>query len=496
LLQLLQPVWLAAMAATIAPVLLHFWNDRKGKVLAIGSVSLLEKRSPRRALSRRLSEWLLLLLRCLLLIALALLLAGPSWKKGTRTGAKGWILEDGGAGLRYKPVIDSLLKLGYERHDWNPARSCWDAFRAADRTAREGTAFYIFTSGWASGFHGSRPFTDRPVHWYTYTPSDSISQWVGDAWLSSPDSIRVSEGSSLPTGSSYRFPLLAAQPGTGPVGITGGRLSVSASVPASVSASVSASVQAESQPPVIVDTAALRIYVYTDPGHTHDSRYLASAVHALQQFGRRNIQLSITGSMPDKKADWLFWLSPSPPPPGEWAGHTLQYEPGSGMPVATWMQDVDIGKETEGIGKARDPDYETIWKDGYGRSLLGLERTGHGEVYHFFSRFDPDWNGLVWSRSFPVLLERLLFDRKDRWADRDRRILDPEQIVPAKRNGETGAGRSRALHEFVPADRREEGNLDLAPTCWILAVILFILERVVSYARNPTKNYAEAGRKK
>jgi hypothetical protein len=41
MLHLLQPIWLAAMAAISFPVAVHLWNDRRGKVLRIGSVALL-----------------------------------------------------------------------------------------------------------------------------------------------------------------------------------------------------------------------------------------------------------------------------------------------------------------------------------------------------------------------------------------------------------------------------------------------------------------------
>src|SRR5258708_36934040 len=110
------------------PVLLHLWNDKQGKVLPIGSIAFLEKGSRRQARSRKLSEWWLLLLRCGLLLLLALLLSGPFWRKAAmRTKTKGWILGVGedGPGQAYKPLIDSLSKAGHERHEFTrpPARN-------------------------------------------------------------------------------------------------------------------------------------------------------------------------------------------------------------------------------------------------------------------------------------------------------------------------------------------------------------------------------------
>src|SRR5216684_1533812 len=98
------------MAGIIVPVAIHLWNNKQGKVLAIGSIAFLEKTSRRKARSRKLSEWGLLLLRCLLLILLSLLLAGPFWKStSSAEGKKGWVL--GGEGVKgYRPTIDSLIK--------------------------------------------------------------------------------------------------------------------------------------------------------------------------------------------------------------------------------------------------------------------------------------------------------------------------------------------------------------------------------------------------
>lgn len=434
--QFLQPIWLAAMAGILVPVILHLWNDRQGNVLAIGSIALLEKRSPRRAWSRRLSEWWLLVLRCLLLIVLALLLAGPSWRRADVMKSPGWLLVDStavGEATNYRPLIDSLLAAGYERHVME-GEDYWGAYRAADRAAPAGSPFVVLTKGWVSRFRGVRPSSPRPVRWYTYTPVDSVRHWTAAAWLVLPDSIRVLEGSSGPTGSSYLSRILAGDP----------------------------------SPPVRVDTAVLRILIYTESEYRSDSRYLVAALRALGQFSRRRIQVDVTDKMPltGGRPDWLFWLSPAPLPFGERTAHVLRYEPGKAVVVDTWLRGepgVGIGKEIG--GGAEDT---VLWKDGYGRVLLGGERAERGMIYHFFSHFDPAWNGLVWSRSFPVLLSRLLFEGGLE-ESMDRRVLDPEQIVPLKKKED-------------PIGKTEGSLLDLGPVCWVLLILLFILERVVSFA--------------
>jgi Aerotolerance regulator N-terminal len=495
-LHLLHPAWLAAAAAIVLPVVLHLWNDRRGKVLRIGSTALLAGASQRMSWSRRLSQRWLLLVRCALLLALAALLAGPYWgQTGAADARKGWVIEVAGdsaaAGLAagaaaYRPLIDSLVKAGYERHVLEDSVNYWDGFRVADRVAPAGIPFYIFTTGLAARFSGERPSTDRIVHWYTYTPADSVSHWIQGAWLSSPDSIRVLAGESRSTGSFYRRRSVAAAgaatEGLGGIGPAAGLTAV--------------------------DTSILQITIYTEPAYRQDGRYVAAAIRALQSFTARRIQLLVTGSLPAtpvRDAGWLFWLAARPLPSAASFAHVLRYEQGKERKVDTRVAGVELMKEVE----TTPADAATaVWRDGYGRGVLTLEEKADGGIYHFYSRFDPDWSGLVWSRSYPLLLGRLLFGEDGggnagRAMAEDRRLLDPGQIVPVRRGDVAGRGvvggttdeRGAAAALWASVKGKDEaktitaarGAIDLAPVLWILIVLLFILERVVSYSTTPIK---------
>jgi hypothetical protein len=460
------------------------------------------------AWSRRLSQRWLLLLRCLLLLALAFLLAGPYWRKGGAAGAgKGWVLEEGGgdgvggdagagvggARAAYRPLIDSLLKAGYVRHVLDDSVNYWDGFRRADQAAPEGVPFYIFTAGLAQRFSGERPATEREVHWYTARAFDTARHWVQRAWRMGHDSIRVLAGTSQPTGSFYHVENFAAG-GGGMMGGTG-----------------------------VMDTSGLRVTIYTEPAYRQDGRYVAAAVRALQEFTRRRIEVVVTDRVPAVAAPadggWLFWVALRPVPASLGFAHVLSYETGRVVDVDSWVEGVELMKEVQGTGIG----LTAVWADGYGRTILGKEigggrfpRTG-GERYHLFTRFDPDWSGLSWSRSFPVLLASLLFseDAPGPAIAADRRVLDPEQIAPVQ--GDAGADRQAAALRTLTArvrrgdgaemrnDREEmtedregmrnvrggmnmatRGAIDLAPAAWLLITLLFILERVISYGKTKT----------
>ncbi|HVX51305.1 MAG TPA: BatA domain-containing protein, partial [Chitinophagaceae bacterium] len=89
----LQPGWMYAAAGIALPVAVHLWNVRRGKVLKVGSVALLLQQTTKNTSSIQLHQLLLLVLRCMLMVLLALLLAKPLWVGNSRYAA-GWVLLD------------------------------------------------------------------------------------------------------------------------------------------------------------------------------------------------------------------------------------------------------------------------------------------------------------------------------------------------------------------------------------------------------------------
>jgi hypothetical protein len=416
--QFLNPIWLAAAAAVVVPVILHMWNDRRGKVLRIGSVALLAEGVQRMAWRRRVSQWLLLLVRCLLLVAVAMLLARPRFDFGVRV--KGWVLtafQDG-------RVEDSLVKAGWERHIFQDTNNYWEGFRLADRMAPAGVAFYVLTPGLARRFVGEKPVTDREIRWDVAPPGDSVNRWTEAAWMISGDSVRVLEGFSRATGCWFNTKTASAPAGG-----------------------------------VVVDTSVYRVAIFADAAYQQDGRYVKAAVMALRDFSSRRIEI-MEGI--GNKADWLFWLSDRSLPDIQEYGHVFQYMSG----------------KDSGSG-------EVIWRDGYGRGVLVRE----GEKYGFFGRLSPDWNGLVWSADLPIWLERVFFARHGRAfaetsADKDLRMLDPQQIVPLRGEADRDLAGLRGMGGEGHGGPATDGGAE-AFLLWIV-IFLFILERILANGKQTT----------
>ncbi|GMQ27641.1 BatA domain-containing protein [Algoriphagus confluentis] len=76
----IQPNLLWGLLGLTIPVLIHLWNGKKGKVIAWAAFPWLDPKESQSSRSIKLENWLLLLIRILLLAMLVFLLAGLIWK--------------------------------------------------------------------------------------------------------------------------------------------------------------------------------------------------------------------------------------------------------------------------------------------------------------------------------------------------------------------------------------------------------------------------------
>ena len=76
----IQPTLLWGLLGLTIPVLIHLWNGKKGKVIAWAAFSWLDPKESQSSRSVKLENWLLLLIRMLLLVTLVFLMAGLIWK--------------------------------------------------------------------------------------------------------------------------------------------------------------------------------------------------------------------------------------------------------------------------------------------------------------------------------------------------------------------------------------------------------------------------------
>jgi hypothetical protein len=436
--------------------MVHLWNVRPGKPLAVGSIALLKENGRQYSRRLQLSDLLLLLLRCLLILLLAILLAQPRWRPATAPKEKGWVLmapqKLPETYRQFQSRIDSLLQAGYALHYFTPgfperglqtalheteetpadSASYWALLDSLQQHARAPSSLYLFTPGHLSRFYGDRPAIDTAIHWYAYTPADSVSSWQSEAYAISSGGVLIRKVTSRPAANSYIYEEL----------------------PASAKA----------------DTTTCRITVFADT-YAHDAGYLKAAITAIQQFTRRKISLLVTSetaALPPQ-TDWLFWLSAQALPANVNAHHIWRYDSGAVINTNSWIISAAAAPTPlfRRIQLKQGPAAQVLWTDGFGDPLLRLEKNGAINIYHFSGRLDPAWNELPWSPAFPGLLLQLLFpDDNIPPPGKDRRAIAAQQLRPD--HGRAEMSRKRT----APA------ATDLAPLVWAVVFALFLAERL------------------
>jgi hypothetical protein len=318
-----------------------------------------------------------------------------------------------------------LVKAGFERHVLADTGNYWEGFKKADAEAPRGEAFFVFTGGLLERFCGARPVTEREVHWEVYTPRDSVKHWVQARWAWHADSVDVLTGISKGTGTKW------VRQEEGRRGSDG---SSAADVP--------------------VDTTVLNYKICADGEYVPDGKAIAAAMKTLQRTVWRPIA--------EGEGGWLFWLSDRPAPVSGYA-HVWSYAPGKEKSVETRMEGVRVMKEIGGAPAGG------VWRDGYGRGVLVKD----GAHYKFYSRLSPEWGDLVWSGRFPVLLEELMVKQEEAGV-RDSRVIDPREVAPV-----------RVAGTEIRAEQFE--RTDLGPVIWGILVLLFVLERIMTFKNGDRK---------
>ncbi len=485
MLSFLQPIWLYAISGIIIPIAIHFWNIKEGRAFPVGSIALLEKSKKKYTRTLRINEWLLLALRCLLIILLAVLLAKPV-KQQSFNNSRGWILIDkqnaGDVYNHFKTTIDSLLNKGFELHQFDESferTSLKNALNSKDTTAREISYWklikeadnklpasfpvYVFTSNRLKDFKGERPQVNINVKWFAYA-ADAATKQLVKAWLGNDGDIHVMLNNSSASGNVFSYE--DVPPGK----IEGGEYLISSNNGQSL-------IAYNHQPLVVVDTAALHISIY--PGeYKQDANYIKAALDAIKGFTKQNIEIIIFNSTVNlpQKTNWLFWLSDDAIPNNITAEKIFRYVKGKEVDESsvisansTMAKPIAINKIIIADSLKSKPGSQ-IWKDGFGNPLLTNETNNNIDVYNFYSHFNPQWNDLVWSDAFPSMLLHLIFEDEIAGINKlyaDERVMDEKQIQ--------AAFHADANKKIISAKK------DVSTVFWLIIFLLFCAERIISF---------------
>ncbi len=491
--QLLNPTWLFAIAALSIPVIIHLWNIRPGKTLKVGSIAFIEASSRKSSRSFNFLDVLLLILRCLLLLILAVLLAQPFWNELVKPGKiKGWVLipkqNIHQVYTQFKPGVDSLSKAGYELHYFNTGFSKIDTttFKTAPDSGKApvktwvllqqlagqvpaALPIYVFAPGTINNLGGTRPQVALNLQLQTYTPADSTARWLQSAALiSSGDAVKITEGSSKASGTTFTSNIVQAteqRSSAYQLNFSNGKPSVSFKGDTV-------------QKAIMVDTSTLHIAIYSDK--SSDGEYLKAALQSVKQFTARKISIGLSDNAAriPGNPDWVFWLKGKSIPItiAENIPHLFFYEHGKIQNTTSWInadgQKIALSKRI--IAPKAD---DVIWSDGFGEPILSEADTVKTKYYHFYTHFDPAWNDMVWSDGFPKLMLNLILKPDSIDNTRDRRKIDASQLAPTLIK-ETTAATPNTL----------TNKTDLGKVFWLALLLIFLTERLLAYHSKTTTN--------
>lgn len=493
---LLNPIWLFALGALGIPVVIHLWNIRPGKTLKVGSISLISESSRKSSRSLKLTDLLLLFVRCLLLAVLAFLLASPYLQQTVSAQkTKGWLLipqeNFRESYAKFKPLIDSLDKAGYEFHYFNKGFAKADLKKiVADTSIKDSAAIkpanywslisrlgekvpnnipvYLVTPNSLSHFAGNRPSVSLNLQWKTYTPADSVSTWIERGWFTSDNDIRVTQGNSKPSATWFSSQMIKS-----------GQVASSAFVVDVSNGRPTVSLKNSKQPLVLIYTSSMHIAIVDGKNET-DASYLKAALTAVAQFGEHKTMIRDYASearIPAKQ-DWIFWLSEQKASADlfQKGSNVFMYEVGKVSATDSWIKTSSGAGQQERISLyktigTKNSNGQPAWQDGFGEPVLSVEKSGTASVYHFYSRFNPAWNDLVWSDDFPKeLLVLLNGSQPPTNSLYDRRAMDSRQLLP-----------QIVKPTEVNAPKNITDQQDLSHYFWLLLVALFLVERWLSH---------------
>jgi hypothetical protein len=503
LFQLINPLWLFAIGGISIPLIIHLWNIKKGKTLKIGSISLLAESSRQSARSLKLIDLLLLFLRCLLLIILALILAGPEWISKLNTSVnKGWILMEKQnlteTSSQFKAEIDSLSNLGYEFHYFEPGFQSaklqdvlienkselglaqqlpyWSLIKLLEDEIPENTKAFLFTPNLLNRLGTERPLVSHAILWKTYTPSDSTATWIENAWFNQSDNVNVTIANSSPDKTTFKTVTIDPASNNSPfeLDIQNGKASLKFK-----------DKQQEDSLPFSIDTSTIRIAIYTDK-FKNDAGYLKAAISAIKKYTGRKIMLSeySTINIPSGQ-NIIFWLSESAIPSGIVPLNLFfKYEKGeieeinSKLNLLRSMSSIEK-EDIELFKRNVYPEHSIsgfpVWEDGFGKPLLDLQIENKISIFHFYSRFNPDWNELVWIDDFPKALIPIIIPEQhaSEIHPSDKRIVRQAQIDPDFLKGSDES-----------SGKNPESQKSLKDPFWLALILIVVLERYLTFRNN------------
>lgn len=473
--QFLYPIGLLALAGMVIPLIIHVWNIRQGKALKIGSIALLAERAALRSRSYRLTDWLLLFLRLLILILIALLIARP-WivNQQRQKMDNGWILLEKvqfrQVYQQHKDQIDSLLAKGFSLHElktgfaplsWKDTLtnreindtipvSYYSLIQQLDQEKCKDFKAVIIASQKIAQLGPVKPVINLDLQWIPLQKADTVSTWTRELNTGKYEAI------SVPSATVYR--------------------------------KLAGKVQDR--------------YVLIEAGNRQsDATYIRAAIQAYASYSKINFRLAAFRPEETDRADLIFWLSAAAIPEElmnklKRGSKLFSYGGGQSFPIHSVQNFGNQGGNT-GPSVRLQQRFKTnrysgipMWTDGYGHPLLTRSEQGNFQHYIYYSRFNPEWSELVWSSQFVRQFIPLLITAHGEWDlttdPRDQRTYNPD--FKAQHQSDKPERTLVVSHSPGP-EGQETSRVLLQQLLWTILFLLICIERFYAFRKFKMQKY-------
>jgi len=186
----LNPLFLWTLLGLSIPIAIHFWSKKKVKTIKIGSTKFLTEMNPKQTSNIRLNEWVLLLLRILIITLITLILAAPRMELTENERNITYLVETSLLGsAKVNQILDTLsdsevrlLEPGFpllDDIDLSKEQSVPNYWQLAQQMETLVTdSIVVLTKGLQSGFKGMRPALKVPIHWLLINADQATSSVV------------------------------------------------------------------------------------------------------------------------------------------------------------------------------------------------------------------------------------------------------------------------------------------------------------------------------
>ena len=459
--QLLSPIGLFALLSLIVPVLIHLWNVKQGKTLKIGSIALLGESSKLNSKSLKINDWPLFLIRCLLLIVLAIILCNPFLlKQSDISNEKGWVM-----------ISKSHLKQAYK-----------DNSRTIDSLLIKGYKIHNFGFG----------FEELNL-------KDTVKAFTVDT----PGIGTLSLLKQLNSMLALRFPVvLYAERRLVPVGQTLPTLDIDLTwnaltkSPLQITKAIkygSRTYVGTLSPDYIrfelmknsINSEFIHISIFQET-NTIDTKYLVSALRSIASYRNYKIEIDYPTSPSQlRNSDLIFWLSSRALPDKSFEtfktnAKVFIYAQGKVVNLNSFIS-MQPGSQSDAdpkLQKRIDADKylgTAIWSDYQGSPVLTKESFRGHDLYKLYTRINQSWTNLVWQDQFVRSLVPIFSQEVSAYHDfgylnasQDQRLMTTE--LP-----------KNELSDNKQVVQKSLVKEPLNHLFWILGFCLFCVERFMSY---------------